>query len=1167
MKKIIFAIIVLSFTRVNITVAQEKNPVIPLPPNAAELFKYNSIPVSPMTGVPDISYPIYEINTGKIKLPVTLSYHASGIKVSQRATWVGLGWSLMPGANISRAVRGIEDEKETYGWFNHHSSVDTLGLIKDYWTMNAWYTNSPDRQPDFFSYNIPGKSGKFIFSRESGSFLNFPYQPVQIKRISDANNFEITDDDGTKYIFGQTQSVTDDNFGIRTNVQSWFLTQIISNDSQDTVFLKYNDNSVSGSDLSEMSTASSTVVFNSRDDVYNGDMQKGAVETAGSSVIYSPAMLSEILFRQGKVTFYSKGVRNDQGTSLDSVVVYTKEGSAYKRLKKVSFQYGYFFSGSQFPSASDYRLKLLSFSKEGISGEQPEMYKFEYNSIQPPSAYSFSVDYFGFYNGAINGDLMPNILPVQENLKTFGTLGYANREPSTAYMMAGMLEKIIYPTGGYSILSYEPNQWITSQVSDKEVTLGSFQMMGKGVTAYAWDSTSFTVTSPLNSSTHPATVRITLTPYSPNAKDVAQKVTLRDVTEGRDLQVWTSDLYPDYQNPHTIEQNYQFDVTHIYRIIGVINDVSTTKITVGVVATMPDTSTLIKSGGGIRVNSVSSYNIDNSLQKEDRYTYGINEDGIGYMPVTGDDIIYNSYSAMSFLYFKTDPIGCAYAHGVRITYTANNSYPTVNFQGSPVIYSSVTRYEMGNGKPNGKTLLQYEMPKDYISLPAPGSIGGKEIIDNSMSDVNLQSEHIYRANVDGSYTLLKQTINNYTAITTPAVSAAIMWHRYMVEGGWCPAPLLDEFGYMTFSIKTGGSRIGSTEETIFDENGNIQKNTVLYEYNKLGYPKTIKRTNSRNDTLSAVMYFPGEHASTVSDAAVLTRMVKRNMVRQPYWQGSYSKNILLKYNRTLFSDQWSANDSLIMPKADSIWSLGSTQPELAVAYQGYDKYGNILQLTERNGITSSYSWNANNSYPVSQTIGAASASVLYDGFEDAGSWTGVVRDNGQARTGGYAGLITNTGSYVNPRWTSISLTAATKFKYSGWVYSNGPGAIINLLMKRSGETGAYSYIDNISVSQSGKWIYVEKEYLVPADVKSMSIRLDNNGTGKVWFDDIKLRPSLSQMNSFTYLPLIGVTSKSDDQNHMLKYEYDGLGRLKVIRDQDGNVLKQIDYQYQAPLTK
>lgn len=146
MKKILIFIFAF-FLKMQSPFAQtQNNAIAPLPPNAAELFKYNSIPVTPMTGVPDISYPLYEINTGKIKVPVALSYHASGIKVSQRATWVGLGWSLMPGGVISRAVRGIPDESSVYGWFNHHQSIDTLPYITSYDIMQAWVQNSPDAQ-------------------------------------------------------------------------------------------------------------------------------------------------------------------------------------------------------------------------------------------------------------------------------------------------------------------------------------------------------------------------------------------------------------------------------------------------------------------------------------------------------------------------------------------------------------------------------------------------------------------------------------------------------------------------------------------------------------------------------------------------------------------------------------------------------------------------------------------------------------------------------------------------------------------------------------------------------------------------------------------------------------------------------------------------------------
>jgi hypothetical protein len=63
-------------------------------PNAGSLGKYADIPVSYFTGVPDISVPIYTVEEGPLKLPVSINYHASGIKVAETASWVGLGWSL-----------------------------------------------------------------------------------------------------------------------------------------------------------------------------------------------------------------------------------------------------------------------------------------------------------------------------------------------------------------------------------------------------------------------------------------------------------------------------------------------------------------------------------------------------------------------------------------------------------------------------------------------------------------------------------------------------------------------------------------------------------------------------------------------------------------------------------------------------------------------------------------------------------------------------------------------------------------------------------------------------------------------------------------------------------------------------------------------------------------
>jgi hypothetical protein len=84
--------------------------VVPPSPNVASLGKYGDLPVSLYTGIPGISIPLYEIKSGDLTLPVSVSYHAGGVKVEEVASSVGLGWSLNAGGVIGRNVRGMQDE-------------------------------------------------------------------------------------------------------------------------------------------------------------------------------------------------------------------------------------------------------------------------------------------------------------------------------------------------------------------------------------------------------------------------------------------------------------------------------------------------------------------------------------------------------------------------------------------------------------------------------------------------------------------------------------------------------------------------------------------------------------------------------------------------------------------------------------------------------------------------------------------------------------------------------------------------------------------------------------------------------------------------------------------------------------------------------------------------
>ena len=140
--------------------------VIPPSPDAASLGKYGSIPVGLHTGVPNISLPIFTIKQGSLEVPISISYHASGIKVSETASWVGLGWTLNAGGAVSRSVVGKSDE---YGFFG--TTVKSAGQItqSDFSFLKPFADASGDYESDYYFYNFNGRSGKFVYKQNDQS--------------------------------------------------------------------------------------------------------------------------------------------------------------------------------------------------------------------------------------------------------------------------------------------------------------------------------------------------------------------------------------------------------------------------------------------------------------------------------------------------------------------------------------------------------------------------------------------------------------------------------------------------------------------------------------------------------------------------------------------------------------------------------------------------------------------------------------------------------------------------------------------------------------------------------------------------------------------------------------------------------------------------------------
>jgi hypothetical protein len=170
---LIFTISHLSFGQ---PVNQELGDVVQPAPNAAALGKYGEIPVSHSTGAANVSVPIHTLQEGSLSLPVSINYHASGIKVGEMASWVGMGWSLNAGGIISRVVLGIKDETANIGYADVESDIEPTHS-----NVQEIANGSIDGEPDMFNFNFNGYTGKFLIDYKNGVCQPIPSQDIRVE--------------------------------------------------------------------------------------------------------------------------------------------------------------------------------------------------------------------------------------------------------------------------------------------------------------------------------------------------------------------------------------------------------------------------------------------------------------------------------------------------------------------------------------------------------------------------------------------------------------------------------------------------------------------------------------------------------------------------------------------------------------------------------------------------------------------------------------------------------------------------------------------------------------------------------------------------------------------------------------------------------------------------
>ena len=339
------------------------NKIIPPSPTAAGLGKYGDIPVNLYTGIPNINIPLWEVKSRKLNLPVSLSYHASGIKVEENSGWVGLGWSLNAGGVITRTVRGKPDDKTdgyyTNPWFafteleNEFDSYEQWEPPYFYGDPEHYYDEylreiaqgNIDGEPDVFFFNFNGYTGKFVFDI-NGNPVVIPHQNIQVTVSEEEYNGQIKSwlvitEDGTKYYFGgngnnEKTSNESTSYGPATDKTSfyscWYMYKISTPDYNNEINLNYSD---------YYTSYYRSLMPHSREGCDDPDEEYYYVENK-----YETKYLTSIVSASDSIVFHCSS--KEQYTwgdyiCLDSIVIIDQNCN---RFKKYEFEYSFFETGT-----------------------------------------------------------------------------------------------------------------------------------------------------------------------------------------------------------------------------------------------------------------------------------------------------------------------------------------------------------------------------------------------------------------------------------------------------------------------------------------------------------------------------------------------------------------------------------------------------------------------------------------------------------------------------------------------------------------------------------------------------------------------------------------------------------------------------------------------------
>lgn len=499
MNKNIKAIIFSFFCVIGVAQEEIKLPnFTPPSPEASAMTKYADLQANEFKGMVSHTIPLYTYKAGQLELPISISYNGSGVRVDDIPTWVGINWTLNAGGVITRTIRDIADEttgmdkrrifSDSDVTYYNTNTIDGSSQANYIWQT---FTDSQyDTEVDIFQFNFNGYSGSFYFDENWNARLMKDDQNLKINIGSkaDFNNYkiiEIYDPNGIKYTFGGISAIEETtlrnviNGGLTgetyQGITAFYLTKI-EHPIDGIIHFEYD--TLTSQILSVQKTQKKSRVIAYTEQVYcNGDIPRCQnsrnIENVTSSLItvssrvINPRYLKNIysINNNEQISFNSENIDNQSFKRVLNSITVDKDGlGPLGVFKTIDFDY-YGFSPNPNPSATTkyaqkrFFLTKIVFDKNveyainTQNGRRNNIYEFVYNNPEGlPTRFSYSQDFLGFFNGKNNSTGIPN----HPTFNPFGNEIVADRSPDFNYAKYGSLNKIYYPTGGYTEFDYEP---------------------------------------------------------------------------------------------------------------------------------------------------------------------------------------------------------------------------------------------------------------------------------------------------------------------------------------------------------------------------------------------------------------------------------------------------------------------------------------------------------------------------------------------------------------------------------------------------------------------------------------------------------------------------------------------------------------------------------------